>query len=62
MRPPLYRAAVDSAREQLENVRHFIAMDDANEADVGGWLMYEKLLADGSEDFSRPVRWTNATS
>jgi fatty-acyl-CoA synthase len=23
-------------------------------ADVGGWLMYEKLLADGSEDFSRP--------
>jgi fatty-acyl-CoA synthase len=21
---------------------------------VGGWLMYEKLLADGSGDFSRP--------
>jgi fatty-acyl-CoA synthase len=61
VRPPLYRAAVDSVREQLENVSHFIALDDADEADVGGWLMYEKLLADGSEDFSRPSA-TKATS
>ena len=59
---PLYRAAVDSVRAQLENVCHFIALDDADEADLGGWMAYEKLLADGSEDFSRPVRRTNATS
>ena len=51
----LYRAAVDSVRAQLENVCHFIALDDADEADLGGWLAYEKLLADGSEDFSRPA-------
>ena len=48
--PPL---TASSAR--LENVRHFIALDDADEADLGGWLAYEKLLADGSEDFSRPA-------
>jgi fatty-acyl-CoA synthase len=71
VRPPLYRAAVDSIREQLENVRDFIALDNADEADAGGWLTYEKLLADGSEDFSRPsvgerdlltIRYTSGTT
>ena len=48
---PEYQAVVDSIRDRIPNVRHFVALE--NESDVGnetagvraGWLDYEKELA-----------------
>jgi fatty-acyl-CoA synthase len=45
-----YLAAVDGIRDQIPNVRHFIALEGAGE----GWLDYERLLADATPEFTRP--------
>ena len=42
-----YLAAVDSVRDQLTSVKHFVAL----EGSVPGWLEYETLLASSSSDF-----------
>src|SRR5438105_12617006 len=41
-----YLAAVDGIRDQLPNVRHFIALEGSAE----GWLNYEQLLAQATPD------------
>src|SRR5947207_2677069 len=45
-----YLDAVDGIRSQLKSVENFVALDDARD----GWLDYEALLAQGSNDFARP--------
>jgi fatty-acyl-CoA synthase len=45
-----YLAAVDGIRDELPNVRHFVALEGAGE----GWLDYETLLHEASEEFQRP--------
>ena len=45
-----YLDAVDGVRSQLKSVENFVALDDARD----GWLDYEALLAQGSNDFARP--------
>src|SRR5690242_10367815 len=45
-----YLAAVDGIRDQLPNVRHFIAL----EGSADGWLNYEQLLAQATPDVLRP--------
>lgn len=45
-----YLDAVDSVRDSLPDVRHFVALEDSKE----GWLDYETTLADASPEF-RPV-------
>src|ERR1043165_10227129 len=42
-----YRAAVASVRDQLSEVKHFVALEGA----VEGWLDYEKLIAESSAEF-----------
>src|SRR5437763_16243339 len=45
-----YLAAVDGIRDQIPNVRHFIAL----EGSAAGWLDYERALASATPDFLRP--------
>lgn len=45
-----YLAAVDSVRSQLTGVKHFVALEGSAE----GWLDYETLIAESSNDF-RPA-------
>jgi acyl-CoA synthetase (AMP-forming)/AMP-acid ligase II len=45
-----YLAAVDGVRDQMPEVRHFVALDGARE----GWLDYEAAIAAASPDFARP--------
>ncbi len=45
-----YLAAVDGIRDQIPNVRHFIAL----EGSADGWLDYEAELAGVTPDFLRP--------
>ncbi|HZS18297.1 MAG TPA: long-chain-fatty-acid--CoA ligase [Candidatus Udaeobacter sp.] len=45
-----YLATIDSVREQLPNVQHFVAL--TGEAD--GWLNYEALINASSSEFVRP--------
>jgi fatty-acyl-CoA synthase len=47
-----YLAAIESIREQLPRVEHFVALKGLG--DRHGWLDYESLLADASSDFVRP--------
>jgi fatty-acyl-CoA synthase len=44
-----YLDAVDSIRDQLPGVRHFVAFGEARD----GWLDYEAAIADASPDFTR---------
>jgi fatty-acyl-CoA synthase len=46
----VYLAAIDSIREQLPGVEHFIALDGAR----AGWFDYETLLAESESDFVHP--------
>ncbi len=43
-------AAVDSIRQDLPGVKHFVALDGPHE----GWLDYDTLLASAAAGFSRP--------
>ena len=45
-----YLEAVDSIREQLPNVEHFVALEGARD----GWLDYEAALADAAPSFVQP--------
>src|ERR1700681_453145 len=45
-----YLEAVDSIREQLPNVEHFVALEGERE----GWLDYESALADATPEFLKP--------
>jgi fatty-acyl-CoA synthase len=45
-----YLEAFDSVRDQLPDVRHFVAL----EGERDGWLDYERTLAEASLDFDRP--------
>src|SRR3954452_3865553 len=45
-----YLEAVDSIREQIPSVEHFIAL----EGERDGWQSYETLLARATPDFLRP--------
>src|ERR1700682_6084683 len=45
-----YLDAVDSIRDQIPGVRHFVAFEGARE----GWADYETLIASASGDFARP--------
>jgi fatty-acyl-CoA synthase len=46
-----YLAAIDSVRDQLPGVRHFVAF----EGSADGWLDYEGLIASSEPQFTRPV-------
>jgi fatty-acyl-CoA synthase len=46
-----YLAAVDSIRNQIPGVEHFVALDGARE----GWLDYETILKSSPAEFTRPV-------
>jgi fatty-acyl-CoA synthase len=45
-----YLAAVDGVRDQMPDVRHFVALDGARE----GWLDYEAAIAAAGPGFARP--------
>jgi len=45
-----YLAAVDGVRDQMPEVRHFVALDGARE----GWLEYEAAIAAAGPGFARP--------
>lgn len=45
-----YLADVDSVRERMETVEHFVALEGGGE----GWLDYEQLMAQAGADFSVP--------
>ena len=47
-----YLDAVDSVRDQLAGVRHFVAFEGARD----GWLDYEAAIAAASPDFTRRGR------
>ena len=45
-----YLAAVDGVRDQMPDVKHFVAFEGEGE----GWLDYEAAIANASPSFSRP--------
>jgi fatty-acyl-CoA synthase len=50
-----YLAAVDGIRDQLPDVKHFVAFEgSAAEGGEDGWLDYEAAIAAASPDFTRP--------
>jgi fatty-acyl-CoA synthase len=49
---PDYLAAIDSIRNELPGVRHFVALDDTEPRP--GWLAYEQLLRGARSTFARP--------
>src|SRR5215469_12440224 len=48
-----YLDAVDSVRDQMPEVRHFVAFEGAQDA-RDGWLDYEAAIAAAAPDFERP--------
>ena len=48
-----YRAAVDDVRDQMPDVKHFVAFEGAEE-DRDGWLDYEAAIAAADPGFTRP--------
>jgi fatty-acyl-CoA synthase len=48
-----YLAAVDGVRDQMPDVKHFVAFEGAPSGD-GGWLDYEAAIAGAGPDFARP--------
>src|SRR5580692_7925318 len=54
-----YLKAVDGVRDQMPEVRHFVAFEGAeasgaSDADGSGWLDYEAAIAGAGPDFTRP--------
>ena len=50
-----YLTAVDGIRDQLPDVKHFVAFEgSAAEGGEDGWLDYEAAIASASPDFTRP--------
>ncbi len=53
-----YLSAVDSIREDLKTVAHFVSLDSKDDKPLGlssfEWLDYEVLLADSPSSFERP--------
>jgi len=50
-----YLAAVDSVRDRMPEVKHFVAFEGAaSEDQVAGWIDYEAAIAAASPDFVRP--------
>src|SRR5262245_41586381 len=47
-----YLAAVDSIRDEIPGVEHFVALEGGPR---DGWLDYESLLKDASTEFLRPA-------
>lgn len=47
-----HMAAVDAIRADLKDVTHFIALDGG---EAPGWQSYERLLAEASGEFARPL-------
>jgi len=45
-----YLDAVDSIRDQIPDVEHFVALEGARD----GWLDYERLVADAKAEFLKP--------
>src|SRR5438128_1281336 len=45
-----YLDAVDSIRDQIPDVEHFVALEGARD----GWLDYERLISDASAEFLKP--------
>ena len=45
-----YLEVLDGVRDQMPDVRHFVAFEDA----TGGWLDYEAAIAAADPDFERP--------
>src|SRR5437870_2180413 len=45
-----YLDAVDSIRDQITDVEHFVALEGARD----GWLDYERLVADAKAEFLKP--------
>src|SRR5258707_14815092 len=45
-----YLSAVDSIREQLPTVEHFVAL----EGERAGWLDYETMVGEAQSEFDRP--------
>src|SRR5206468_1460406 len=45
-----YREAVDTARQQLTGVEHFVALEGTR----AGWLDYERAIAEAPSSFDRP--------
>jgi fatty-acyl-CoA synthase len=51
-----YLAAVDSIRDRMPEVRHFVAFEDgAAEDGADGWLDYEAAITGSGPDFTRPA-------
>ncbi len=50
-----YLKAIDSVRDQMPGVRHFVAFEGgASEGEAGGWLDYEAAIAAAEPSFERP--------
>jgi len=55
-----YLAAVDGIRDQMPDVRHFVAFEGNPPSNAGGggsrdgWLDYEEAIAAGTAEFTRP--------
>jgi fatty-acyl-CoA synthase len=50
-----YLKAVDSVRDQMPGVRHFVAFEGAeSEGSGGGWIDYESAVAAAEPSFERP--------
>jgi fatty-acyl-CoA synthase len=50
-----YLKAIDSVRDQMPGVRHFVAFEGgASEGGAGGWLDYEAAIAAAEPSFERP--------
>jgi fatty-acyl-CoA synthase len=49
---PDFLAAVDSIRDRIPSVQHFVALEGDPPA---GWLSYEALVSEARADFERPV-------
>src|SRR3984893_6821553 len=49
-----YLKVVDSVRDQMPGVRHFVAFEGDVPAGPGGWLDYEAAIAGAAAEFDRP--------
>jgi fatty-acyl-CoA synthase len=49
-----YLAAVDSVRDRMPDVKHFVAFEGADGDGTGGWLDYEAAIAGAEAGFGRP--------
>src|ERR1700722_15074107 len=49
-----YLKVVDSVRDQMPGVRHFVAFEGDASAGPGGWLDYEAAIAGAAAEFERP--------